>query len=107
MEPSHPNISANAHHTVVIVGGGQAGLALSFCLKEAGVNHIVFEKHRTGHAWRSQRWDSFCLVTPNWQCTLPGFPYAGDDPDGFMVREEVARYIEGYVDSFDPPFAKG
>ena len=107
MESSHLDTSNDAHHTVVIVGGGQAGLALSYCLKEAGVNHVVFEKHRTGHAWRNQRWDSFCLVTPNWQCTLPGFPYAGSDPNGFMVREEVVRYIEGYVESFDPPLREG
>ena len=107
MNPPHLNRWADAHYTVVIVGGGQAGLALSHCLKEAEVDHIVFEKHRSGHTWRNQRWDSFCLVTPNWQCTLPGYPYAGNDPDGFMVRDEVVRYIEGYVQSFDPPLYEG
>ncbi len=63
-----------AHHSVVVIGGGQAGLAVSYCLKQRGIDHLVFEKHRLGHEWRERRWDSFCLVTPNWQCRLPGFP---------------------------------
>ena len=56
-----------AHYPVIIVGGGQAGLALSYCLKEHGIDHLVFEKDRVASAWRTGRWDSFCLVTPNWQ----------------------------------------
>ena len=59
---------------VIVVGGGQAGLSASYYLKAVGVPHRVFETHRLGHAWRDQRWDSFCLVTPNWQCTLPDHP---------------------------------
>ncbi|NEQ29323.1 MAG: NAD(P)-binding protein, partial [Microcoleus sp. SIO2G3] len=62
------------HYSVAIVGGGQAGLSMSYCLKERGINHIIFEKHEVGYAWRSKRWDAFCLVTPNWQCRLPGYP---------------------------------
>lgn len=89
--------------SVVIVGGGQAGLSMSYCLTHRGVDHIVLERDRIGHEWRDRRWDSFCLVTPNWQCQLPGFPYAGDDPDGFMARDEIARYIEDYAKSFNPP----
>jgi putative flavoprotein involved in K+ transport len=92
---------------VVIVGGGQAGLALSFCLTQRGIEHVVFEKDRAGSAWRSSRWDSFCLVTPNWQCALPGFPYRGDDPDGFMRKDEIVRYIEDYVAFFKPPLHEG
>jgi hypothetical protein len=80
---------AMQHHTVIIVGGGQAGLSISYCLKDRGVDHVVFEQNRVGHAWRHQRWDSFCLVTPNWQCQLPGFPYSGDDPNGFMARDAI------------------
>jgi|SRR5579859_2714995 len=88
---------------VAIVGGGQAGLAMSYCLKERGIEHLVLEKHRIGHEWRERRWDSFCLVTPNWQCNLPGFPYRGPDPHGFMKKDEIVRYLEDYAASFGPP----
>jgi len=95
------------HLPVAIVGGGQAGLAISHGLTGKAIDHLIFEKHRIGHAWRNQRWDSFCLVTPNWQCTLPGFPYAGDDPDGFMLRDEIVAYIEAYARQFNPPVREG
>jgi putative flavoprotein involved in K+ transport len=95
------------HFPVIIVGGGQAGLSISYCLKERGIDHLVFEKHRIAEAWRSQRWDSFCLVTPNWQCQLPGFHYAGADPQGFMVKDEIVAYIEAYARSFSPPLMEG
>lgn len=93
--------------SVVVVGGGQAGLAMSYCLTQRGVDHLVLERDRIGHEWRDRRWDSFCLVTPNWQCQLPGFPYPGDDPDGFMVRDEIVQYIEEYAKSFSPPVIEG
>jgi len=96
-----------AHFPVIIIGGGQAGLSMSWCLKQRGIDHVVFEKHRMGEAWRSQRWDSFCLVTPNWQCQLPGFNYSGDDPDGFMKKDQIVGYIEDYAKSFDPPLREG
>jgi len=92
---------------VAIVGGGQAGLAVSHHLCARGVDHIVVERATAGSDWVERRWESFCLVTPNWQCRLPGWPYAGDDPDGFMVRDEIASYLAGYVASFDPPLAEG
>ena len=92
-----------SHYSVIIVGGGQAGLSISYCLGERNIDHIIFEKHQVGHAWRDKRWDSFCLVTPNWQCQLPGFPYNGDDPDGFMQRDEIVDYIEAYARAFNPP----
>ncbi len=95
------------HYPVIIIGGGQAGLSMSYCLKERGIDHLIFEKHRMGEAWRSKRWDSFCLVTPNWQCALPGFDYAGDDPKGFMVKEQIVEYIEAYARSFNPPLKEG
>jgi len=95
------------HHEVVVVGGGQAGLAMSWCLARRGVQHVVLERERIGHAWRDQRWDSFCLVTPNWQCRLPGFDYPGDDPDGFMLRDEIVDYLRAYAASFDPPIHEG
>ncbi|WP_102933245.1 MSMEG_0569 family flavin-dependent oxidoreductase [Streptomyces malaysiensis] len=96
-----------AHFPVAVVGGGQAGLSMSYCLRRRGVEHIVIEANRVGHEWRERRWDSFCLVTPNWQCKLPGFPYQGDDPDGFMVRDEIVRYLEDYVAFFRPPLVEG
>lgn len=95
------------HRTVVVVGGGQAGLSTSYCLNRAGIDHVVLERDRPGGEWRNRRWDSFCLVTPNWQCQLPGFPYRGSDPDGFMVRNEIVRYLEDYVKSFDCPLVEG
>lgn len=95
------------HLPVIVIGGGQAGLAISWHLKRQGVAHLVLEKHATGHAWRHERWDSFCLVTPNWQCQLPGFPYPGDDPDGFMLRDEIVAYLEAYRALVDPPLLEG
>ncbi|MGW3412157.1 MSMEG_0569 family flavin-dependent oxidoreductase [Streptomyces sp. NPDC000888] len=96
-----------AHYPVAVVGGGQAGLSVSHCLRERGIAHVVVEANRVGHEWRERRWDSFCLVTPNWQCRLPGHPYAGPDPDGFMVRAEIVRYLEDYVARFEPPLVEG
>ncbi|MBH0237366.1 MSMEG_0569 family flavin-dependent oxidoreductase [Methylobrevis albus] len=95
------------HFPVVVVGGGQAGLAMSRELSVRGIAHVVFEKHRVGHAWRTQRWDSFCLVTPNWQCLLPGFAYAGADPHGFMPRDEIVAYVESYARHIEAPVREG
>jgi putative flavoprotein involved in K+ transport len=89
-------------HTLVI-GGGQAGLALSRCLAERGVDHRVVERGRVGERWRSQRWDSLRLLTPNWMNRLPGRPYDGGDPDGFMSRQEVVAYLDAYARSFGAP----
>jgi putative flavoprotein involved in K+ transport len=97
---------AGGHWPVAVVGGGQAGLSASHHLTRRGIGHVVVEAHRVGHEWRARRWDSFCLVTPNWQCRLPGFPYRGDDPDGFMVRDEIVRYLEDYAASFQPPLVE-
>jgi putative flavoprotein involved in K+ transport len=92
---------------VVVIGGGQAGLSASWRLKARGVEHVVLEKHSVGHAWRTQRWDSFCLVTPNRQCRLPDFPYAGSDPDGFMLRDEIVAYVEAFAAHVRPPLHEG
>lgn len=92
---------------VVVVGAGQAGLATSFHLKQQGVEHLVLEREEVANAWRDQRWDSFCLVTPNWTVQLPGFAYDGPDPDGFMPREEIVAYFDRYVESFTPPVQTG
>ncbi len=95
------------HHGVIIIGGGQAGLSISYCLSRRGIDHLVLEQHQIAHSWRSKRWDSFCLVTPNWQCQLPGFPYPGDDPEGFMGRDAIVEYIEQYASHFNPPIKTG
>jgi putative flavoprotein involved in K+ transport len=91
------------HRRVVVIGGGQAGLAMSYCLKQRGIDHVLLEKRRVGFEWRERRWDTFCLVTPNWQCRLPGFPYPGTDPHGFMSKDEIVRYLEDYARAFSPP----
>lgn len=92
---------------VAIVGGGQAGLALSRLLGERGVEHVVFERESMVHEWRDRRWDSFTLVTPNFQCRLPGYAYDLGDPDGFMGRDEVYTWLRGYAATFDPPIREG
>jgi len=89
-----------------VIGAGQAGLAVSHELVLAGVDHAVLERGRIGETWR-RRWDSFCLVTPNWSVQLPGFPYDGDDPDGFMVRDDIVAYLERYARSFGAPVREG
>jgi putative flavoprotein involved in K+ transport len=91
---------------VVIVGAGQAGLSLSHELAAAGVEHIVLERGRVGETWRG-RWDSFCLVIPNWTVQLPGGHYRGDDPDGFMPRDDIVSHLVDYAESFDAPVREG
>ena len=88
----------------VIVGGGQAGLAISYYLKQEGREHVVLERATAvANAWRNERWDSFTLVTPNFQVRMPGAEYNGDDPYGFMSKEEVVKYFYDYVERFDLP----
>jgi putative flavoprotein involved in K+ transport len=91
---------------VVVVGGGQAGLSASRELTERGVEHVVLERGRIGQTWRD-RWDSFCLVTPNWSVRLPGGRYEGDDPDGYLPRDEIVAHLEGYAESFAAPVRQG
>jgi putative flavoprotein involved in K+ transport len=92
---------------VLIVGAGQAGLSLSWHLGNRGIDHVLIERDSIAHEWRDGRWNNFTLVTPNWQCQLPGFPYDGDDPDGFMKRDEVLAFLRRYATSFDPPVREG
>jgi putative flavoprotein involved in K+ transport len=88
---------------VVVIGGGQAGLSLSYHLTQQGRNHVVLEQDRIAESWRTRRWDSLRLVGPNRTLELPGFPYAGDDPDGFMGKDDVAAHLEAYARSFGAP----
>ena len=90
----------------VVVGGGQAGLSVSHELTQAGVPHTVLERGRVGQTWRGL-WDSFCLVVPNWALQLPGGAYDGDDPDGFMTRDEIVAYLERYARGFEAPVREG
>lgn len=89
----------------LIIGGGQAGLALSYFLTQAGHDHLILESAaKPGDAWR-RRWDSFTLVTPNWTIRLPGMPYAGADPDGFLPRDEIIALFERYAQHLPVTYA--
>lgn len=96
-----------SHYRVIIVGGGQSGLSASYYLQQQDIDHLVLEKHTLTHTWRRQRWDAFCLVTPNWQCALPGYPYNGPDPHGFMKRDEIIAYLDGFIRALNPPVREG
>lgn len=92
--------------SVVVVGAGQAGLAVSHELTGLGIDHVVLERARVGETWR-RRWDNFCLVTPNWTMRLPGARYGGDDPEGFVPRDEIVRFLERYASTFAAPVREG
>src|SRR6478672_287424 len=87
----------------VVIGAGQAGLALSRCLTERGVDHVVLERGRLAERWRSERWDSLRLLSPNWASRLPRWRYRGAEPDGFMTAGEFAAYLGDYANSFGAP----
>jgi putative flavoprotein involved in K+ transport len=88
----------------VVVGGGQAGLAMSYHLKQKGREHVVLERAPTvANAWRNERWVSFTLVTPNFQVRMPGAEYQGNDPYGFMPLAPVVKYFDDYVKRFGLP----
>src|SRR6202165_5256532 len=88
---------------VAIVGAGQAGLATSWFLTQAGADHVVLDRGRVAETWRSRRWDSFCLVTPNWGVKLPGASYAGPEPGRLLARAGRVGFFESWVASFRPP----
>lgn len=100
-------MSLKQHYSTVIVGGGQAGLSASHYLKKLGIDHVVFEKKTAAHKWKDERWDAFCLVTPNWQCQLPDHPYDGSDPHGFMVKDEIIAYVDRFIKKVDAPILEG
>ena len=86
-----------------MIGAGHAGLAMSRCLAERSIDHVVLERGEVANTWRTERWDSLRLLTPNWQSRLPGFGYGGDDPDGYRTVPEVVRFIEGYAKAISAP----
>jgi putative flavoprotein involved in K+ transport len=92
---------------VVVVGAGHAGLAVSHCLTERGIDHVVLERGEIANSWRHERWDSLRLLTPNWQSRLPGHRYDGADPDGFMTMPEVVDFIRTYARRIDAPVHSG
>ena len=83
--------------SAIVVGAGHCGLAMSRCLTDRSINHVVFERGEVAHSWRTQRWDSLRLLTPNWMTRLPGHAYRGDDPDGYLAAPDVVELIEGYA----------
>jgi putative flavoprotein involved in K+ transport len=95
------------HIDTVIIGGGQAGLAMSHCLTQHGREHVVLERGRVAERWRSERWDSLTLLTVNWLTQLPGYRYDGDDPDGFMSREALVGILDQYAARLKAPVRTG
>src|SRR5215469_16185194 len=93
--------------TAVVVGAGHAGLAMSRRLTERSIDHVVLERGEVANSWRTQRWPSLRLLTPNWQTRLPGHPYAGDDPDGFMPAADLAATLTGYARHIGAPVRTG
>jgi len=91
----------------LIIGGGQAGLAMSRSLTDRAIDHVVLERGRVGERWRSERWDSLRLLTPRWQTRLPGHRYEGPDPEGYMSRNEVIEFLDGYARAIDAPVETG
>ena len=94
-------------HDTVIIGGGQAGLAMSFRLRELGREHVVLERRRLAERWRSERWDSLRFQFPSWSLRLPGMPHSGDDLDGFLHHTLITRFIEDYAAKINAPVREG
>jgi putative flavoprotein involved in K+ transport len=89
--------------TTVIIGAGHAGLAMSRCLADRSIDHVVLERGEVANSWRTERWDSLRLLTPNWQSRLPGFGYEGEDPDGFRDMVETIAFIDRYAKVISAP----
>jgi putative flavoprotein involved in K+ transport len=106
-EPSAGNVtsaeaSSPKHLEVAVVGGGQAGLAMGYYLREQGLRFAIFERGDSiAPAWR-ERWDSLTLFTPRRYSALPGLAFPGD-PDGYPTRDEVIAYLESYAETFELP----
>jgi putative flavoprotein involved in K+ transport len=89
--------------TTVVIGAGHTGLAVSRMLTECSVEHVVLERGDVANSWRRERWDSLRLLTPNSQSRLPGYAYAGEEPDGFMTAADVVDFIDGFARVIDAP----
>ena len=88
---------------VIVVGAGHAGLAISRCLTERSISHVILERGEVANSWRHERWDSLTLLTPNWQSRLPGYSYSGNDPDGYMTMPELISFIDNYAELIEAP----
>ena len=93
--------------TTVVIGAGHSGLATSRFLTQRAIEHVVLDRGDIANSWRTQRWDSLRLLTPNWLSRLPGFAYDGPDPDGFMTVPEVIAFIERYAAVVEAPVRTG
>jgi putative flavoprotein involved in K+ transport len=93
--------------TTVIIGAGQAGLAMSRCLTEHSIDHVLLERGEVANSWRKERWDSLRLLTPNWQTKLPGYQYEGNNPDGFMTMPDVINFMDSYAEVISAPVQTG
>ena len=91
----------------VVIGAGQGGLSTSYYLKSAGIEHVVLERGGIGDSWKNRRWDSFCLVTPNWTIKLPGWNQENLDPHAFVGRDEFVHRMEDWAAGFDAPVRCG
>ncbi|MDJ0949730.1 MAG: NAD(P)-binding domain-containing protein [Alphaproteobacteria bacterium] len=89
--------------TTVVIGAGHAGLAMSRCLADRAIDHVVLERGEVANSWKTERWDSLRLLTPNWQSRLPGFGYEGEDPDGFRTMPEIIDFLDRYARVISAP----
>jgi putative flavoprotein involved in K+ transport len=102
--PSHTEVrSPPGNVSCIVIGAGQAGLSISYCLDERGIDHLILERGEIANTWRTERWDSLRLLTPNWQCQLPGYAYRGKEPDGFMPVAELISFFDGYTQHIRAP----
>ena len=85
------------HVEAVIIGGGHAGLTMSYCLSQASREHVILERGRVGERWSSERWDSFCFQFPNWSIEAPGYKYRSDNPEAFASGREIVQFIQDYA----------
>lgn len=86
-----------------MIGAGHAGLAMSRCLAERSIEHVILERGEVANSWRTERWDSLRLLTPNWQSRLPGFCYSGSEPDNYRRLPEIIDFIAGYAKAISAP----
>jgi putative flavoprotein involved in K+ transport len=94
--------------TTVVVGAGHCGLAMSRCLADRSIDHVVLERGEVASSWRTKWWDSLRLLTPNWMTRLPGgYAYRGDDRDGYLTAHGVAQLIADYAKDSAAPVLTG
>ena len=93
--------------TTVIIGAGHCGLAMSHCLAARSIDYVILERAEVANSWRTQRWDSLRLLTPNWMTRLPGYGYRGADPDGYLSAPQVVAMLADYADTSAAPVLTG